>query len=288
MRNALTIDVEDYFHVSGFAGQIPPGQWDRHAPRVERNTYRLLELLETHEVRATFFVLGWVADRFPQLVRDIHQAGHEVGSHSWGHQLIYRLTPSALRDDLRRARDQLQELIAQPVVSYRAPSFSITERSRWALEILVEEGFQFDSSIFPVRHDRYGMPGAPRQIHPIDTPAGRLWEFPLAVARVAGCSVPVGGGGYFRLYPYALTRRWLRAINGRSNRPFVFYIHPWEIDPDQPRLASAPRLARLRHYVNLSTTEGKLRRLLHDFEFAPLADVMRAIATDAPVCTPAA
>ncbi len=280
--NAFTVDVEDYFQVSAFEKHIGRKWWDAHDARVVDSTRRILRLLERHDVRGTFFVLGWVAERFPNLVSEIDRAGHEVGSHSYWHRLIYNQTPDEFRADLCMSRDVLENIIGRPVTSYRAPSFSITPRSWWALEILAEEGFVTDSSIFPTCHDRYGMPNAPQEIHPIATPAGTIWEIPLTVAQIGRWNIPVGGGGYFRLYPWSFTRRLLGGINRRLDRPFVFYVHPWEVDPEQPRVPVASRLSRFRHYVNLSTTELKLDRLLRSFRFGRLCDVVEAATRPDP------
>jgi polysaccharide deacetylase family protein (PEP-CTERM system associated) len=266
--NALTIDVEDYYHVSGFERCIPRSEWGCFEPRVAITTNRILEILAEVGVRATFFVLGWVAERQRKLVRAIRAAGHEVGCHSHEHRLIYEQTPAEFRADLRRSRDVLQEILGEPVTAYRAPSFSVTARSEWALDVLVEEGFTLDSSIYPTHHDRYGLPGTPLEPHAIQRPAGVLWEFPPPVWSILGYPLPVGGGGYFRLYPYTVTRRGLRAIN-KAGRPFAVYLHPWEFDPDQPRL-SPGWLRAFRHYVNLRRTEPRLRRLLTDFAFATM------------------
>ncbi len=272
--NALTIDVEDYFHVSGFEGCVSRSQWDDFPLHVADNTYRLLDLLASVGVRATFFVLGWVAERRPDLVKDIRAAGHEIGSHGQWHRLIYTQTPEEFRADIRQARNVLQDILGEAVTAYRAPSFSVTRQSLWALDVLVEEGFLLDSSIYPTRHDRYGIPEAPSEPHRIERPAGMLWEFPPPVYRCLGRPWPVGGGGWFRLYPYGLTRRCLRAIN-KAGRPFAVYLHPWEIDPDQPRL-SPGRMAAFRHYVNLRRTEGRLVRLLRDFRFGTLSESLAA------------
>jgi len=279
LHNVLTIDVEDYFQVSGFEEHAPRREWDDFECRVEANTYRLLELLADCDVTATFFVLGWVADRYPNLVRDIHAQGHEIASHSYWHRLIYSIAPDEFRRDLRQSREVLEDAIGEPVTAFRAPSFSITERSRWAQEILAEEGFTVDSSVFPIHHDRYGIPDAQPRLHQIETAAGDLWEFPPSVARFARTNIPVSGGGYFRLFPYRWTSHWLRQIN-TAGQPFIFYLHPWEIDPEQPRIHAASRLSKFRHYVNLKTTEKKLSRLLSDFRFTTLRDVISAM--DAP------
>jgi polysaccharide deacetylase family protein (PEP-CTERM system associated) len=273
IRNAFTVDVEDYYHVSAFARIISSRQWDDYESHVVDNTHRILRLLEEYQVRATFFVLGWVADRFPGLVRDIQRSGHEIGCHSYWHRLIYEQTPDEFRDDLLRAKDVIEQISGEQVIAYRAPSFSITQNSLWALEILRDAGICLDSSVVPVRHDRYGIPGAESRIHQIETAAGILLEFPPTVYRAGRLNVPVGGGGYFRLYPYLATRYCLRASQSNAKQPVMFYVHPWEVDPLQPRLPGSA-LSRFRHYVNLDRTEAKLRRLLRDFRFASFSDVV--------------
>ena len=274
MVNAFTVDVEDYFQVSAFEDHIGRDRWGDFESRVETNTHRLLDLLARHRVRGTFFILGWTASKHPNLVRDIHAAGHEIGSHSYWHRLVYDLSPDEFRSDLCRSRDVLESLVGEPVTIYRAPSFSIVERSKWALDILAEEGFTVDSSIFPIHHDRYGIPGAQRRIHPIETAAGVITEFPPAVFRASRYNLPISGGGYFRLYPFPMTRYFLTRTCARTNGPFMFYTHPWEIDPDQPRLGVGSRLARFRHHVNLRRTHGKLERILTTFRFAPIREVL--------------
>jgi polysaccharide deacetylase family protein (PEP-CTERM system associated) len=272
LLNALTVDVEDYYQVSAFEKCVDRGSWGAFESRVAASTRTILDTLDRAAVRATFFVLGWVADHHPELVREIHRAGHEVGCHSYWHRLVYRQTPAEFRGDLRRAQGVLQDLTGEPVRAYRAPSFSITRRSLWALDILIEEGFTIDSSIYPTVHDRYGIAGAPCRPYPIARPAGELWEFPMPVLRRLGYPLPVGGGGYLRLYPYAVTRYGLRAIN-REGRPFVAYLHPWEVDPEQPRLKPG-RLRAFRHYVNLHRTRRRLRKLLRDFRFGTVSEVL--------------
>lgn len=275
ISNALTIDVEDYFHVSAMASTIPYADWPRWPARVERNTRRLLDLLDRAGVRATCFVLGWVAERHPGLVRDIAARGHEVACHGYSHRLVYEQTPAEFREETLRARDILAEQAQRPVLGYRAASYSITRRSLWALDVLAECGFQYDSSIFPVRHDRYGIPGFERWPHELETPAGhRIVEVPLTTLRVAGMNIPIAGGGYFRLYPYRLTRAGLRALNRIDGEAFVFYLHPWEIDPGQPRVPGLPLRSRFRHYLNLGRTEHRLERLVDDFPLQPLADLL--------------
>jgi polysaccharide deacetylase family protein (PEP-CTERM system associated) len=271
--NAFSVDVEDYFQVSAFERVVARSQWPELESRVVGNTHRLLELLAARGISGTFYVLGWIAERFPQLVRDIHSGGHELACHSHWHRLIYEQSPDEFRNDVRRAKQAVEDAAGQSVTAYRAPSFSVTKSSLWALEVLVEEGFTLDSSIFPTHHDRYGIPGTQLGIHRIDTPAGPLWEFPMAIKHFGRFTLPVSGGGYFRLYPFSLTRHCLASLN-RAGRPFSFYVHPWEIDPTQPRIRGASRLARFRHYVNLASTERKLERLLASFRFGTMAEVL--------------
>ncbi|HJT78402.1 MAG TPA: XrtA system polysaccharide deacetylase [Gemmataceae bacterium] len=273
--NALTVDVEDYYHVSGFEGRVRRADWDRFESRVVGSTGKILAALGAAGVRATFFVLGWVAEKHPGLVRAIAAAGHEVGCHSFWHRLVYEQTPAAFRADLRRGRAAVEDALGEPVTLYRAPSFSVTRRSLWALDVLLDEGFRVDSSIYPTLHDRYGLPGAPLRPHRIARPAGEIIEFPMAVYRGLGYPLPVGGGGYFRLYPYWCTRHGLRAINAEG-RPFAAYLHPWELDPGQPRLA-APPLRAFRHYVNLRRTAPRLERLLRDFRLGTISDALAAL-----------
>jgi polysaccharide deacetylase family protein (PEP-CTERM system associated) len=275
IANAFTVDVEDYFQVQAFASVVDRERWDTFPRRVEDNTRRLLRLADERGVRGTFFVLGWVAERFPSLVREIAAAGHEVASHGMSHRLIYEQTPEVFREETHRAKSLLEQIVQRPVLGYRAATYSITARSLWALDVLVEQGFRYDSSIFPMHHDNYGIPDAPARPYELTAPSGgRLAEFPISVLRWHGLTLPVGGGGYFRLFPYAVTRWALRRINGEQE-PFVFYLHPWEVDPGQPRIAAAGLKSRFRHYQNLSRCEARLRRLLADFPFAPVADVLR-------------
>ena len=266
IQNALTVDVEDYFQVSAFAKTVDQGDWDRFPQRVERNTRRLLDIFDESQVKATFFVLGWVADRNKGLVEEIAQRGHEVASHGYSHQLVYNQSQDVFREETIRSKKLLEDIIQAPVRGYRAASYSITGDSLWALDVLAEAGFIYDSSIFPVRHDRYGIPDAKEEPHTLLTPQGHsLVEFPLSTAKVFRYKLPVAGGGYFRLYPYALTRAGLRQVNSRQ-QPFIFYLHPWEIDPDQPDI-EASWFSRFRHYNNLEKCESRLRRLMQDFQF---------------------
>jgi len=278
VRNAMTVDVEDYFQVGAFAQSIDPASWDRFPPRVERNTHRLLEVFDECGVKATFFVLGWVAERFPALVREIAEGGHEVACHGYSHQLIYGQTPAVFRGETVRAKRCLEDQVQRAVLGYRAASYSITHRSLWAIDILAELGFSYDSSIFPIHHDRYGIAGSPRWPYRLATDGGRtIVEFPPSTRTILGYQLPVGGGGYFRLYPYPLTRSSLAQINHAEGMPFMFYVHPWEIDPEQPRI-KAGWLSTFRHYTNLRRCEGRLRRLLGEFQFAPVKDVLDTLA----------
>jgi polysaccharide deacetylase family protein (PEP-CTERM system associated) len=274
LLNALTVDVEDYYQVSAFEHRIARSEWDSHESRVVRNTRLLLSVFRDHAVCGTFFVLGWVADRFPHLVEEICDAGHELASHGYWHRMVHDLTPAEFRDDLRKSKELLERIAGKPVVAYRAPSFSITARSLWALDILVDEGFLADSSIFPVRHDRYGMPNAATEPHYIELRAGRLLEFPPSVLPLGRYRLPVAGGGYFRLLPKGVTYHAVRRCN-RHRAPFMFYIHPWELDPAQPRVHGVGWKARARHYVNLRRTETKLRWLLNHASFGPMAMALR-------------
>ncbi|MGF2735003.1 XrtA system polysaccharide deacetylase [Marinobacter sp. DUT-1] len=274
IRNALTIDVEDYFQVAALAEAVRRDDWDSMEYRVEANTDRLLGLLDQYNTKATFFTLGWVAERSPELVRRIRASGHEVASHGYSHQLIYHQTPDVFREETRRSRRILEDILGEPVTGYRAASYSITARSRWALDILAEEGFTWDSSIFPVHHDRYGMPDAPRWPYRLKTDNGHeLAEFPLSTLKLPGYTLPIAGGGYFRLFPYWFSQWALGSIN-RQGRPFVFYLHPWEVDPEQPRL-EVKWLSRFRHYNNLDVCEARLNRLLQRFDFAPMGEILR-------------
>lgn len=272
--NAFTVDVEDYFHVTAFARDIPRDSWHLYPSRVGANTRRLLDLLEARGVRGTFFVLGWIGEHFPDVVRAIADAGHEIGCHSYWHRLVYQLDPDEFRRDLRQARAVLEDIVGERIVSFRAPTWSITRQSLWALDILAEEGFRHDSSIFPIFHDRYGIPDAHPFPHSIRSGPESLWEFPASVHRLGNWNLPISGGGYFRLYPASWTAHWLELVNRRHEQPFMFYIHPWELDPDQPRLPVGGRIGRWRHYLNLASTKRKLDWLLTRFHFGRLDEVL--------------
>lgn len=278
MQNLLTIDVEDYYHVSAFESVVNPSQWEDLESRVEGNTLRLLDILDEHRTKATFFVLGWVAERRPQVARAIHERGHEVASHGYSHRRIYTQTPEQFREETRRSKRVLEDLIGQPVLGYRAASYSITSKSLWALDILKEEGFVYDSSIFPIRHDLYGIPASPRFCHVCKAGVnGKLFELPLSTVRLAGVNVPVAGGGYLRLFPYGFTRWAINRLNAKEQQPAVVYLHPWEIDPAQPRI-EAGVLSRTRHYLNLDRTEGILKKLLQDFSFSTAGSWLQSVS----------
>ncbi len=271
--NAMTIDVEDYFQVSAFEGIAPRHRWGDFQSRVCANTERLLAILRENGVKATFFVLGWVAEHHPDLIRRIAAEGHEMASHGYAHRLVYDLTRAAFRDDIRRSKDLIESASGAKVSGYRAPSYSVTPRSLWALDILIEEGFVYDASIFPIHHDRYGIPLSPRAPYVLERRCGSLIEAPGTAVRLGPLNLPVGGGGYFRLLPYWWTQWGISRINRVEGRPAIFYLHPWEIDPEQPRLP-AGRLSRLRHYRNLGETETRLRRLLGDFRFGTMRQLL--------------
>ncbi|WP_353117826.1 XrtA system polysaccharide deacetylase [Nitratidesulfovibrio sp.] len=276
MRNALTIDVEDYFHVSAFERCVDPDQWDSLPQRALRNTNRVLDLLDQWGLRATFFTLGWVAKRHPELVRRMASAGHEVACHGYSHRRITTMTPKSFRDDVQRSRLLLQDLSGQPVIGYRAPSYTITHSTIWALDVLIELGFSYDSSIFPIHHDIYGMPGSQRFPHVITRDDGVIKEFPPTTYQVEvlgrRVNLPVAGGGYLRLLPARLVSNAFQRLNA-SGRPCVLYFHPWEIDPGQPRIKASLK-SRVRHYLNLATTESKLRHLFSAHSFCTMASVL--------------
>ncbi len=272
-RYILSVDVEDYFQVEAFTDLIRREDWETRPRRVVANTERVLDLLAAHNQRGTFFIIGWIAERHPELVRKIHAAGHEVACHSLLHRLIYNLTPEEFRDDTRRAKAILEDAIGAPIIGYRAPSYSITQKSLWALEILAEEGFKYDSSIFPIRHDIAGIPDYPRTPNLHEFASGKsILEFPATTLRFGNMNLPVGGGGYLRIFPL---RYSLWGLSKLGKEPGVFpavYFHPWELDPEQPRIAGRLR-SRLRHYTNLKKMEGKLGRVLDRFKFTRYADV---------------
>ncbi|WP_119395153.1 XrtA system polysaccharide deacetylase [Salinibius halmophilus] len=271
--HALSIDVEDYFHVAALANVVRPDQWDQQPSRVVQNTQRLIDLFEQKQVKATFFVLGWVAERFPELVKQLDQAGHEIASHGYSHQLIYRQSQDVFRDETLRSKQILEDIISKPVTGYRAASYSITDKSLWALDILAELGFTWDSSIFPIRHDNYGIPSSPRAPYEIRTRSGEIIkEFPLTTAKLAGLQIPAAGGGYFRQFPYPVFKYLFATASNQGQGPQMFYLHPWEVDPEQPRFNNASWFSRFRHYTNLDKCEARLSKLLDDFRFSTVSD----------------
>lgn len=268
--NAMTVDVEDFFHVSAFDKIIKPSDWDDYQPRVDANTRRLLDVFARHGVKSTFFVLGWVAERYPELIKEIHAQGHEIASHGYSHRRAYEQTPEEFKADVLRSRDHLQDLLGESITGYRAPSFSIGYSNEWAFEVLAELGFRYSSSTYPVKHDLYGTPDWPRFAY---MRPENIIEIPIPTLRIAGKQVPIGGGGYFRLYPYGLTRHLVRKYLEKEKQPYSFYFHPWEIDAEQPRLKQASAKSKFRHYVNLKHTETKLERMLEDFNWSTMKDV---------------
>jgi len=272
--NAMSVDVEDYFQVEALSGCFPRENWDAVACRVEGNVDRLLALFEASGVRATFFVLGWVAERYPGLIRRIVAGGHEIASHGCTHIRADRQQRDEFKEDIRKSKELLENLAGCPVRGYRAPSFSIGRSNLWAFEALESEGYAYSSSVYPIHHDLYGLPEAPRfPFHPGD---GRFLEIPMTTAVRFGCNLPCAGGGYFRLLPYALSRANLRRVNAVDGRPCVFYFHPWEIDPEQPRQSGISWRTRVRHYTNLAGMEGRLKRLLTDFNWSRMDHVFFA------------
>lgn len=269
-RNVISVDVEEWFHVEAFAPHLPRTEWDQLERRARRNMEELLELFEKHRVQCTFFVLGWLAERDPGLVRAMAAAGHEIASHGWSHRPVWDLSPAQFLDEATRSKQLLEELSGSPVLGYRAPTFSITKKTLWALAALREAGYAYDSSIFPVIHDRYGIPDAPLDLYRHE--AG-IWEMPMSVMELWRYRLPIGGGGYFRLFPYALTRKAIAVMNAMG-RPAIVYLHPWEFDPDQPRPAGIGAATRLRHYSGIRQNLAKLERLLGDFRFTTARDVL--------------
>jgi polysaccharide deacetylase family protein (PEP-CTERM system associated) len=290
--NMMSIDVEDYFHVSAFESISPPSSWTEFESRVERNTDKILNILSTFDIKATFFVLGWVARFSPCLVKKIAEMGHEIASHGYGHQRVPTQTRQEFREDIRQSKSLLEDLIGKEVKGYRAPSYSICLNTLWAFDELVEAGYSYDSSVFPIKHDFYGIPDWPRFPFSLQRTEGswapgcsqnlncEIIEVPISTLDKGGRNIPIAGGGYFRLYPYAMTRMGLNQINNQEQRPFVFYIHPWEFDPDQPRMKNAGMKSRFRHYLNLHKTEGRFTRLVQDFKFSTIDNVVNGSLAD--------
>jgi len=270
MLNAMTVDVEDYFQVSAFDPYVSRSSWDEYETRVEANTDRILSLFEQHDVHATFFTLGWVAEKFPQLVRRIVDSGHELASHGWGHIMVTRLTREQFSDDIRKAKQTLEDTTGSAVAGYRAPSYSFTTKNAWAHPVLAEQGYRYSSSVAPIKHDLYGIPDAPRFAH--SAADGAVIELPITTTCVAGRNIPCGGGGWFRLYPYKLSHWAISRVHSKDREKAIFYFHPWEIDPEQPRIDGLNFKTRFRHYQNLARMEGRVERLLKDFRWATMAE----------------
>lgn len=295
--NMLSIDVEDYFHVSAFEDVCPVDGWCQYELRVEQNTEKILNILDRQSTKATFFILGWVAEKCPGMVKSIAEAGHEVASHGYSHRRLCQQDRHEFRADIRKAKDLLEDLIGEVVLGYRAPSYSISPLTWWAFDEIKDAGYCYDSSVFPIVHDFYGMPDwsrfagsavrqddgrwQPTEVSGINQKS--LFEVPITTLPFAGKKLPIGGGGYFRLYPYKFTRWGLQRINKVDVQPFVFYLHPWELDPAQPRIKGAGWKARVRHYLNLKHTETRFETLLHDFAFSPIREFLPAPHTDITV-----
>jgi len=275
--NALTFDVEDYYQVSGFENHIDRSEWKNYESRVKANTETILSLLEDNNVKATFFVLGMVAERDHSIVKEIFDAGHEIASHGYSHRLIYNQSPEEFRSETVKSKDLLESIINEPVCGYRAASYSITNNSLWALDIIHNSGFQYDSSIFPIYHDRYGIKDFSRRIGPVNyqNTSLDLIEFPITSVKLSGLNIPASGGGYFRLYPYFISKILLNNFLITEKQPFVFYLHPWEFDPEQPRVQGLSWFTRFRHYNNIHKCSDRLTHLIHDFKFGRIIDILR-------------
>ena len=276
--HGLSFDIEEHFQVAAFDRPARRRHWDVFKSRVEQNTDVILDLLTAHDVKATMFILGWVAERHGSLIKRIARAGHEIACHGYAHELITSQAPSNFREDVKKAKRILEDLTGAPVHGYRAPTFSITRETEWALPILAEEGFLYDSSIVPILHDYYGIPGVDPFIHRINTGSGELWEVPPSTCKMGGVQIPVAGGGYFRLLPYGMLRWLLKKVEAQG-QPLIMYFHPWEIDPDQPRM-SGSFVSRFRHYLNLHKTEERINRLLEDFQFGPIHESIPCLNGD--------
>jgi polysaccharide deacetylase family protein (PEP-CTERM system associated) len=278
--NAITVDVEDYYQVSAFNKQVTKADWEGYESRVYDNTQRILKIFDDNNIKGTFFVLGWVAERNKKLIKEIDELGHEVACHGYSHDLVYNQTPDKFLDETRQSKAIIEDIIGSEIKGYRAASYSITGRSLWALDILSECGFTYDSSIFPIVHDRYGIPGAKTMPHRLTTDKGnQIVEFPLSTVGIMNRRLPVSGGGYFRLFPYWLSKAGLNRVNQNDRMPFIFYMHPWEIDEGQPKIKSS-RLSEFRHYNNIHKFETRLLKLVSDFEFSTVSDVLRRLDFD--------
>ena len=271
MRHALSIDLEEFFQIHALCDVISPESWETFSPSVEQNTKKILDMLESRGVIATFFCLGWVARRHANLIKHIHSLGHEIACHGYSHHVIYGQNPKSFREDVEKAKNILEDIIGEEVIGYRAPTYSITKNTLWALDILEELGFQYDSSIFPIYHDNYGIPDAPRLPHKL--PGRSLAEFPISTLKVGRYNLPISGGGYFRLLPYPITKMALGFLE-RKNEPFIFYIHPWELNPDIQRIPGMSALSRFRTYVGINHTAARFSHLITDFTFTTTRQVL--------------
>lgn len=268
MIHGISFDIEEHFQVAAFDSVARRRHWETQESRVERNTQVILDVLDQRGIKATMFVLGWVAERNKPLVKRIVDAGHELASHGYGHELITAQHPNTFREDVSCAKKILEDIGGKPVLGYRAPTFSITKETEWALPILVEEGYRYDSSIVPIVHDYYGIPGARATIHTLNTDSGTIIEVPPSTCKLAGFTLPIAGGGYFRLFPYPILKKLLRRVENQG-QPLIMYLHPWELDPGQPRMRGS-MLSQFRHYLNLDKVHGRLTQLLQDFSFGPI------------------
>jgi len=275
MLNTLTFDVEDYFQVEAFKDYVSFNEWPNYPSRVVENTRRITDILDERGVKATFFILGWVAERFPDMVKRLADNGHEIASHGYAHDMVYKQTPEVFERDLVKSIEILETISGTKVIGYRAPTYSIIEDSFWAFDILIRHNLRYDSSIFPIIHDRYGVPNGQRFPHRINRKSGgSIMEFPLSTLRVWKGNFPVAGGGYLRLLPYWVLKASVRSLN-RQQQPAIIYLHPWELDPDQPKIPNIPTKTRIRHYLNLHTTANKLRKLIRDCAFGPICEVLK-------------
>ncbi len=275
MLNALTFDIEDYFQVEAFKQYIKFEEWNNYQSRVVQNTRKIMNILDERNVKATFFILGWIAERFPEMVRRITDDGHEIATHGYAHDMVYTQSQEAFERDLAKSIRILEQISGTHVIGYRAPTYSIIEESFWAFDILIRHNLRYDSSIFPIAHDRYGVPNSERFPYVIKREGvGMLHEFPLSTVRLWKWNFPVAGGGYLRLFPYWILKYGIASLN-RQQKPAIIYLHPWEVDPDQPRIPNIPAKTRFRHYVNLHKTTDKLRKLTHDFNFGPICEVLK-------------
>jgi polysaccharide deacetylase family protein (PEP-CTERM system associated) len=275
MINALTFDIEDYYQVEAFKEFIPFEEWPQYPSRVVANTKKVINILDEYNVKATFFMLGWIAERFPDIVKQLSDDGHEIATHGYAHRMVYKQSRTAFEEDLVKSIEILEKISGKKVIGYRAPTYSIIEESFWAFDVLIRHNLLYDSSIFPIMHDRYGVPNGERFPYTIEREDGQtILEFPLSTLRLWKWNFPIAGGGYLRLFPYWFLKKSLQWIN-RQEKPGIIYLHPWELDPEQPRIPDIPRMARFRHYLNLRSTATKLRNLIRDFEFAPIRDILQ-------------